>query len=96
MTSVRSRAGQPTADELADRLQRRHIGAVVGTLDLATDRAEIVGRGRVRLPDGTEPGPDTLFEIGSITKNGGTGGFRSFTGFHPDHGQASVVLVNDV
>jgi D-alanyl-D-alanine-carboxypeptidase/D-alanyl-D-alanine-endopeptidase len=37
-------------------------------LDLASDRSEIVGRGRVRLPDGTQPGPDTLFEIGSITK----------------------------
>jgi CubicO group peptidase (beta-lactamase class C family) len=28
--------------------------------------------------------------------NGGTGGFRSFAGFSPELGQASVVLVNDV
>jgi D-alanyl-D-alanine-carboxypeptidase/D-alanyl-D-alanine-endopeptidase len=27
--------------------------------------------------------------------NGGTGGFRSFVGFLPDHGVAAVVLVND-
>ena len=27
--------------------------------------------------------------------NGGTGGFRSFAGFLPDHGSAAVVLVND-
>jgi serine-type D-Ala-D-Ala carboxypeptidase/endopeptidase len=27
--------------------------------------------------------------------NGGTGGFRSFAGFLPDHGYAAVVLVND-
>jgi serine-type D-Ala-D-Ala carboxypeptidase/endopeptidase len=27
--------------------------------------------------------------------NGGTGGFRSFAGFHPDRGVAAVVLVND-
>jgi serine-type D-Ala-D-Ala carboxypeptidase/endopeptidase len=27
--------------------------------------------------------------------NGGTGGFRSFAGFLPDHGAAAVVLVND-
>jgi serine-type D-Ala-D-Ala carboxypeptidase/endopeptidase len=53
--------------ELADRMAR-HVGAVIGTLDLSADRTEIIGRGRVRLPDGTEPGPDTLFEIGSITK----------------------------
>jgi D-alanyl-D-alanine-carboxypeptidase/D-alanyl-D-alanine-endopeptidase len=59
---------QPTVVELADRLARRHVGVVLGTLDLASDRSEIVGRGRVRLPDGTQPGPDTLFEIGSITK----------------------------
>ena len=77
---------QPTADELADRLGRRHVGAVIGTLDLGADRTvssaerrrgfqgvvplaiEIEGRGKVRRPDGERPGPDTLFEIGSITK----------------------------
>ena len=65
---VSTRRRQPSVAELADRLGRRHVGAVLGTLDLASDRIEIVGRGRVRLPDGTQPGPDTLFEIGSITK----------------------------
>jgi serine-type D-Ala-D-Ala carboxypeptidase/endopeptidase len=77
---------QPGVVELADRLARRHVGAVIGTLDLARGHTvppaergrgfqgveplatEIVGRGRVRLPDGSQPGPDTLFEIGSITK----------------------------
>jgi len=59
---------QPSVVDLAERLQRRHVGAVLGTLDLASDRMEITGRGRVRIPDGTRPGPDTLFEIGSITK----------------------------
>ena len=59
---------QQSVVELADRLQRRHVGAVLGTLDLASDRTESAGRGRVRLPDGSQPGPDTLFEIGSISK----------------------------
>jgi serine-type D-Ala-D-Ala carboxypeptidase/endopeptidase len=59
--------------DLADRLERRHVGVVLGTLDLTADRTvppaiEIEGRGRVRLPDGSRPGPDTVFEIGSITK----------------------------
>jgi Beta-lactamase len=27
--------------------------------------------------------------------HGGTGGFRSFAGFLPDHGVAAAVLVND-
>ena len=59
---------QPTVGELADRLDRRHVGAVIGTLELRADRTEIEGRGRVRLPDGERPRPSTLFEIGSITK----------------------------
>jgi CubicO group peptidase (beta-lactamase class C family) len=59
---------QPTVVDLADRLARRHVGVVLGTLDLASDRTEIEGRGRVRRHDGSTPGPDTLFEIGSITK----------------------------
>jgi CubicO group peptidase (beta-lactamase class C family) len=58
----------PTVVDLADRLARRHVGVVLGTLDLASDRTEIEGRGRVRRHDGSTPGPDTLFEIGSITK----------------------------
>jgi serine-type D-Ala-D-Ala carboxypeptidase/endopeptidase len=59
---------QPTAVELADRLARRHVSVVLGTLDLASGATEIEGRGRLRRHDEAEPGPDTLFEIGSITK----------------------------
>ena len=59
---------QPSLSRLADRLERRHVGAVLGTLDLSSDRIEIMARGRIRLPDGAPPGPDTFFEIGSITK----------------------------
>ena len=92
---------QPSVVELADRLQRRHVGAVLGTLDLASDRTEIrltrqlweperrmtIGLGwvRTKLPSG-----DLWWH------NGGTGGFRSFAGFSPERGEASVVLVNDV
>jgi serine-type D-Ala-D-Ala carboxypeptidase/endopeptidase len=65
---VRLRARQPRVALLADRLERRHVGGVLGRLDLAANRIEIVGRGRISLPDGAPPGPDTLFEIGSITK----------------------------
>jgi CubicO group peptidase (beta-lactamase class C family) len=54
--------------ELADRLARRHVGVVLGTLDLAADAIEIEGRGRLRRLENLPPGPDTLFEIGSITK----------------------------
>jgi CubicO group peptidase (beta-lactamase class C family) len=66
MTAVRTRPRG--IDELADRLARRHVGVVLGTLDLASDATEIEGRGRLRRPDNSPPGPDTLFEIGSITK----------------------------
>jgi CubicO group peptidase (beta-lactamase class C family) len=68
MDRVTLRLRQPSLVELADRLERRHVGAVLGTLDLAANRTDIVARGRVRLPDGGPPGQDTLFEIGSITK----------------------------
>ncbi|WP_052707280.1 serine hydrolase domain-containing protein [Streptomyces rubellomurinus] len=52
---------QKTADRLADR----HVGAVVA--GLAGGEVEIRGAGRTG-PDGAAPGPDTLFEIGSVTK----------------------------
>ena len=68
MTGVTPRMRQPSFVELADRLERRHVGAVVGKLDLASNRIDIVARGRLRLPDGPPPDRDTLFEIGSITK----------------------------
>jgi serine-type D-Ala-D-Ala carboxypeptidase/endopeptidase len=68
MARVTLRLRQPNLGRLADRLQRWHVGAVLGTLDLASNRTNIVGRGRVQLPAGGPPGRDTLFEIGSITK----------------------------
>jgi D-alanyl-D-alanine-carboxypeptidase/D-alanyl-D-alanine-endopeptidase len=68
MTGVGRRIRQPSLVALADRLGRRHVGAVLGRLDLASDRIDMVGRGRVSLLDGASPGRDTLFEIGSITK----------------------------
>ncbi|MFE6052368.1 serine hydrolase domain-containing protein [Kitasatospora sp. NPDC056446] len=49
----------------ADRLAGRHVGAVVA--GLAGGDTEIRGVGRTG-PGGGEPGPDTLFEIGSVTK----------------------------
>ncbi|MGA5817869.1 serine hydrolase domain-containing protein [Kitasatospora sp. NPDC094028] len=52
---------QQTADRLADR----HVGAVVA--GLAGGEVGIRGAGRTG-PGGGVPGPDTLFEIGSVTK----------------------------
>ena len=46
---------------IADRLIRRHTGVAAGLIDLHTDQVEVEVRG-----DGI--GPDSLFEIGSITK----------------------------
>src|SRR5918992_174885 len=66
MTAVRTRPRG--INELADRLARRHVGVVLGTLDLASDAPEIEGRGQLRRHENSAPGPDTLFEIGSITK----------------------------
>ncbi|WP_179852945.1 MULTISPECIES: serine hydrolase domain-containing protein [unclassified Streptomyces] len=51
--------------ETADRLAGRHVGAVVA--GLAGGATEIRGVGRTG-PGGGLPGPDTLFEIGSVTK----------------------------
>ncbi|WP_051711084.1 serine hydrolase domain-containing protein [Streptomyces sp. NRRL S-350] len=56
-----ARAVQETADRLADR----HVGAVVA--GLAGGATEIHGVGRTG-PGGGAPGPDTLFEVGSVTK----------------------------
>ncbi|MFF7989111.1 serine hydrolase domain-containing protein [Kitasatospora xanthocidica] len=51
--------------QTADRLAGRHVGAVVA--GLAGGETEIRGVGRTG-PDGGVPGPDTVFEIGSVTK----------------------------
>ncbi|MFJ9454466.1 serine hydrolase domain-containing protein [Kitasatospora sp. NPDC101447] len=56
-----ARVVQQTVDRLADR----HVGAVVA--GLAGGDTEIRGAGRTG-PGGSTPGPDTVFEIGSVTK----------------------------
>ncbi|MFD3721792.1 serine hydrolase domain-containing protein [Streptomyces sp. NPDC058674] len=53
---------QQTADQLADR----RVGAVVAAL--AGDHVEIAGAGSTGGDHARAPGPDTLFEIGSVTK----------------------------
>ncbi|MEW1910979.1 serine hydrolase domain-containing protein [Kitasatospora sp. NPDC085895] len=50
----------------ADRLAEQQVGAVV--VGLADGAAEIRGAGRAGGAVSGPPGPDTLFEIGSITK----------------------------
>ncbi|GHF54687.1 serine hydrolase [Kitasatospora xanthocidica] len=51
--------------QTADRLEGQHVGAVVA--GLAGGETEIRGVGRTG-PGGGVPGPDTVFEIGSVTK----------------------------
>ncbi|MCY0953101.1 serine hydrolase domain-containing protein [Streptomyces sp. H27-S2] len=53
---------QQTADQLADR----RVGVVVAAL--AGDHVEIRGAGTTGGAHAHAPGPDTLFEIGSVTK----------------------------
>ncbi len=50
----------------ADRLAEQHVGVVVAAV--AEDTVEIRGAGSTGADDGRVPGPDTLFEIGSVTK----------------------------
>jgi CubicO group peptidase (beta-lactamase class C family) len=61
-----------TGGELLQRtvaaLGRRHVGAVVGILDLADGQPLISGTGSLRAVNGRAPEADTTFEIGSITK----------------------------
>ncbi|MER7701733.1 serine hydrolase domain-containing protein [Kitasatospora sp. NPDC097605] len=53
--------------QTADRLAGRQVGVVVA--GLVRDTVEIRGAGRTGPgPAGGRPGPDTLFEIGSVTK----------------------------
>ncbi|OEJ30471.1 serine hydrolase domain-containing protein [Streptomyces subrutilus] len=54
------------AQKTADRLAEQRVGAVVAAL--AEDTVEIRGSGRTGADHGGAPGPDTLFEIGSVTK----------------------------
>ncbi|MGR4880306.1 serine hydrolase [Streptomyces sp. LARHCF249] len=55
------------AQETADRLAQQHVGVVVAAL--AEDGVEIRGAGSTGADHGGAPGPDTLFEIGSVTKS---------------------------
>ncbi|WP_405533376.1 beta-lactamase family protein [Streptomyces avidinii] len=55
------------AQQTADRLAEQRVGAVVAVV--AGDVVEIRGAGSTGADHGrTVPGPDTLFEIGSVTK----------------------------
>ncbi|MFE0011979.1 serine hydrolase domain-containing protein, partial [Streptomyces erythrochromogenes] len=54
------------AQQTADRLAEKHVGVVVAAV--AEDVVEIRGAGSTGADDGRTPGPDTLFEIGSVTK----------------------------
>ena len=56
------------AAEIADRLARRHVGVVVGVLDLASGEQQVLARGGTGRADGSAVTADTFFEIGSITK----------------------------
>lgn len=53
--------------EVADKAVRRRAGVIVGHLAVH-ETATVRGAGHVALPAGPTPGPDTLFEIGSVTK----------------------------
>ena len=56
------------AGEIADRLARRHVGVVLGVLDLSSAEQKILARGRTGRADGSAVTANTFFEIGSITK----------------------------
>lgn len=56
----------PLVQQTADRLAGKQVGAVVAAVTPGT--VEIRGAGRTAAGGGSTPGPDTLFEIGSVTK----------------------------
>ena len=56
------------AGEIADRLAQRHVGAVLGVLDLSSGEQKILARGSSGRADGSDVTANTFFEIGSITK----------------------------
>ncbi|MFD3873249.1 serine hydrolase domain-containing protein [Streptomyces sp. NPDC058623] len=55
------------AQQTADRLGQQRVGVVVAAV--SGDRVEIRGAGSTGGDLGRTPGPDTLFEIGSVTKS---------------------------
>ena len=58
----------PSAEAAAERLSRRHVGGVVGVLDLTTEDLEVAAWGSTGRADDAPAEPQTLFEIGSVTK----------------------------
>ncbi|MFI8364933.1 serine hydrolase domain-containing protein [Streptomyces sp. NPDC085612] len=56
----------PLVQQTADRLAGKQVGAVVAAV--TPDTGEIRGAGSTAAGGGSTPGPDTLFEIGSVTK----------------------------
>jgi len=58
----------PSAGAAAERLSRRHLGGVVGVLDLTTSDLDVAAWGRTGRADDAPVEPQSLFEIGSVTK----------------------------
>ena len=58
----------PSAAAAAERLGRRHLGGVVGLLDLTTGDPDVAAWGSTGRADDAAVDPQTLFEIGSVTK----------------------------
>jgi serine-type D-Ala-D-Ala carboxypeptidase/endopeptidase len=54
--------------DAAKRLARRHVGGVVGVLDLAAGALDVSAWGSTGRADGARVEARTLFEIGSVTK----------------------------
>ncbi|MFF8266743.1 serine hydrolase domain-containing protein [Streptomyces sp. NPDC016562] len=54
------------AQQTADRLAERHVGVVVAAV--VHDVVEVRGAGSTGADPSDTPGPDTVFEIGSVTK----------------------------
>ena len=67
MTAGPQAAQSQLLQRAAAVLDRRHVGAIAGVLDMV-DGPLIAGTGRVRAAGGPAPDADTTFEIGSITK----------------------------
>lgn len=66
MMSVMAQELATLTQQTADRLAEQHVGVVVAAV--ADDVVEIRGAGTTGTNHRRVPGPDTLFEIGSVTK----------------------------
>ena len=58
---------EKAVERIAARHGQQHVGLVVGAVTSAGARS-FAQVGRIRAPDGPAPLPDSLFEIGSVTK----------------------------